>query len=111
MSLREKILEQAKTPDAIQAEIDSMRARMRMLADWTVKGALVEAVEREWVPKDVVCGLLDKAITEIKQKTVNILNQVNIETGLTVIEKGNIKRFLSYYTADVLVVLGGENQK
>jgi hypothetical protein len=42
---------------------------------------------------------------KIEQKALNMLNRVDDERGLTIIEKGNVKRFLSYYVDDVVVLL------
>lgn len=42
---------------------------------------------------------------KIEEKALNMLNRVDDERHLTVIEKGNVKRFLSYYVDDVVVLL------
>ena len=42
---------------------------------------------------------------KIEQKALNMLNRVDDERGLTIIEKGNVKRFLSYYVDDVVGLL------
>jgi hypothetical protein len=42
---------------------------------------------------------------KIEQKALNMLNRVDDERVLTIIEKGNVKRFLSYYVEDVVVLL------
>ena len=104
MSLKEKILEQAKSEfrcEKCLREIPSYQKK-HFANGQVCNGQVVE----HWrVSVDVVSGLLDTAIKEIKQKTVNILNQVDLESGLTIIEKGNVKRFLSYYVDDVVVLL------
>jgi len=42
---------------------------------------------------------------KIEQKALDMLNRVDDERGLTIIEKGNVKRFLSYYVDDVVGLL------
>ena len=105
MSLKQGILEQAKTALHIFHEYEQARTAYMKPEERQ------KLMSQRFVSVDAVLSQLDKATEQIKQKTVNILNHVNIETGLTIIEKGNIKRFLSYYTEDVLAALGGENQK
>ena len=42
---------------------------------------------------------------KIEQNALDMLNRVDDERVLTLIEKGNVKRFLSYYVDDVVVLL------
>ena len=107
VSLKQKISEQAKTMAQLNRScevLEKLRTCRNCLGACEFEDE--DSFKGRFVREDVISGLLDKATAQIKQKTVNILNQVDLESGLTIIEKGNVKRFLSYYVDDVLTVLG-----